>query len=386
QQQAVRAGEGDEVRDELGRDRLARLGLALLAGVTVVGDHGRDPSGRGATQRVQDDEQLHQVLVHRRARRLDHEHVVSAHRVLDLDVDLAVGEMAQARIGQLNVEDLGDPGGQLRVGAAGDELELAPGRGLRPGELDRGLKPPYQLGSESESGDFTGFLRTTLAGTPTAVAPSGTSLVTTEPAPVRDSLPSLTGATSIVSTPTNAPSPISVRFLFLPSKLAVIVPAPMFASTPRSVSPRYETCGTLLPRPTLVRTSSAKLPMCTSSATSVPGRSLANGPQSERSPILASSMYTCGPMWHSAPVWVSPLSTVNGSMTVSWPMVTVESMNVHYGSTAVTPSRMRCSSRRRRSTSVAFARSTRSLIPIASAASSSLTTDTGRRWRKMSVR
>src|SRR5207245_810506 len=185
------------------------------------------PAGRGAAQRVEDDEQLHQVLVDRRARGLDHEHVVAAHRVLDLDVDLAVREVAQAGIGELDVKDLGDTAGELRVGAARDQLQLAPRRSVSPGVLDRGLQPPYQA-----------FLRTTLAGTPTAVAPSGTSLVTTEPAPVRAPLPSLTGATSMVSTPTNAPSPISVRFLLVPSKLAVIVPAPMLASAPRSVSPR----------------------------------------------------------------------------------------------------------------------------------------------------
>src|SRR2546426_12031084 len=73
--------------------------------------------------------------------------------------------------------------------------------------------------------------------------------------------------------------------------------------------------------------------MCTSSPTSVPGRSLANGPQSERSPTLASSIYTCGPMRHSAPIWVAPLRTVNGSITVSWPTVTVASTNVLSGST-----------------------------------------------------
>src|SRR5579864_3079161 len=167
------------------------------------------------------------MLVHGRTRGLDHEHVVAAHRVLDLDVDLPVGEVAQPRIRQLDVEDLRDARGQHRVGAARDELQFAPRRSLGPGVLDRRLQPPDQL-----------FLRTTLAGTPTAVAPSGTSFVTTEPAPVRTPLPSLTGATSIVSTPTKAPSPISVRFLFVPSKLAVIVPAPMLASCPRSVSPR----------------------------------------------------------------------------------------------------------------------------------------------------
>src|SRR5437899_1067528 len=245
QQQPVGAGQRDEVGDQLRGDRLTRLGLAFLAGVAVVRDDRGDSPGRGPAKRVEDDEELHQVLVHRRRRRLDDEHVVAAHRVLDLDVDLAVGEAAQARVGELDVEDLGDAGGQFGVRAAGDELERPPRRGLLPGELDCAgqptdhsvCSPPLSLTlSLSERGEF--FLRITLAGTPTAVAPSGTSFVTTEPAPVRAPLPSLTGATSIVSTPTKAPSPISVRFLRWPSKLAVIVPAPMLASSPTSVSPR----------------------------------------------------------------------------------------------------------------------------------------------------
>ena len=43
---AVRSGLDDEVRDELRRDRNARLVLAVLARVAVVGDDGRDARGR----------------------------------------------------------------------------------------------------------------------------------------------------------------------------------------------------------------------------------------------------------------------------------------------------------------------------------------------------
>src|SRR5207302_5862917 len=96
-------------------------------------------------QGVEDDEQLHQVLVDGRAGRLDHEHVVAAHRVLDLDVDLAVGKMPQAGIGELDVQDLRDPGGQHRVGAPGDELQLTPRRTLGARELHCGLQPTDQL-------------------------------------------------------------------------------------------------------------------------------------------------------------------------------------------------------------------------------------------------
>jgi hypothetical protein len=42
----------------------------------------------------------------------------------------------------------------------------------------------------------------------------------------------------MVSTPMKAPSSITVGFFFWPSKLAVIVPAPMFTPSPTVASPR----------------------------------------------------------------------------------------------------------------------------------------------------
>jgi hypothetical protein len=45
---------------------------------------------------------------------------------------------------------------------------------------------------------------------PTTVAPSGTSLVTTDPAPVRASSPMLIGARRIVSLPIKARAPMAV--------------------------------------------------------------------------------------------------------------------------------------------------------------------------------
>ena len=55
-----------------------------------------------------------------------------------------------------------------------------------------------------------------LVGAATANAPSGTSRVITEPLAVMASSPTRTGATSIVSEPMNARSPISVRCLSTP--------------------------------------------------------------------------------------------------------------------------------------------------------------------------
>ena len=56
---AIGAGRVEQVGDELGGDRLAALGLAVLAGVAVVGAHRGDALGRGPLGRVDHDQLLH---------------------------------------------------------------------------------------------------------------------------------------------------------------------------------------------------------------------------------------------------------------------------------------------------------------------------------------
>ena len=84
-----------EVGDELRGDRRARRDLAVLARVAVVRDDRGDAPRRRAAQRVDHDQELHQVGVRGRARRLEHEAVDAAHVLLDLDADLAVAERAR---------------------------------------------------------------------------------------------------------------------------------------------------------------------------------------------------------------------------------------------------------------------------------------------------
>jgi hypothetical protein len=47
-QHAVGAGDGDQVGDQLGRDRRARAGFAVLAGIAEIGDHSGDAAGAEA--------------------------------------------------------------------------------------------------------------------------------------------------------------------------------------------------------------------------------------------------------------------------------------------------------------------------------------------------
>ena len=114
---------GDQVGDQLGRDRRAGPGFAVLPGVAEIGDHRGDAPRRGAAQRVDDDQQLHQVVVGRKGRRLDDEDVLAADVLLDLDEDLHVGEAPHHRLRQRGGEIGGDRLGELGVGVAGDELD-----------------------------------------------------------------------------------------------------------------------------------------------------------------------------------------------------------------------------------------------------------------------
>ena len=104
-QHAVGAGGGDQIGDQLGRDRRARTRLPVLPGIAEIGQHGGDPLGRRAAQRVDADQQLHQIVVGRIAGRLDHEHVLAADVLVDLDEHLLVGEAAHAGVGQRHLRD-----------------------------------------------------------------------------------------------------------------------------------------------------------------------------------------------------------------------------------------------------------------------------------------
>ena len=121
-QHALDADRLEHVGDDLGADRHARRARpAVLARVAEVGDHGGDAPGRGALQRIDHDQQLHQVVVRRRAGRLHHEDVARAHVLVDLDRHLAVGEAADRRLAQLDAEVGGDLLGQDRVRIPGEQ-------------------------------------------------------------------------------------------------------------------------------------------------------------------------------------------------------------------------------------------------------------------------
>src|SRR6266581_7331464 len=358
---AVRPGQGDDVGHEFGTDGVARLGLFLLAGIAVIRNHSGDAAGRGTPKGIKDDEELHVIFRDRLAGRLDEKDIGAAHAVRDLDVDLAVGEARDPHLVEGLVERVGDLAGKLRVGVAREKLERARLLGrtlgcLRPhidSLADPGLR--YVESSPFRRPRRRSVQPATIFCSERSIArlPAGTSAVITDPAAVYASSPTLTGATRIVSLPTCARSPISVRCLSMPSKFAVTVPAPMLALAPTSLSSTALKCAIAVPAPMCEFLISAWVPTRTPSSSTLPGRSRLNGPTwtfcasvdrstcarsiRQASPMIESRICANGPMTQSSPIVDSPEIKLNGRTTVSRPMCTSASINVVAGSVMVTP-------------------------------------------------
>ena len=114
-QHAVAAGAGDHVGDELGRDRRAARRAAILPGIAEIGHDRRDAPRRRAHERIDHDQQFHQMIVGRVGCRLQDEHILAAHILLDLDEDFLVGEAPYRGSAERNVEISGDGLGQNPV-------------------------------------------------------------------------------------------------------------------------------------------------------------------------------------------------------------------------------------------------------------------------------
>src|SRR5919198_5308201 len=124
-QDAVGAGDLDHVRDQAGRDGDARLILLVGPPVGEVGDDRRHAAGRGALQRVQHDQQLHDAAVDVGVGRLNNENVLLADVLIDLDEDILVAELKDFRLTEVDPQVLADCTRKRGVGAAGEERQIA---------------------------------------------------------------------------------------------------------------------------------------------------------------------------------------------------------------------------------------------------------------------
>ena len=123
-QHPVSAGGGEHIGHQLGGDGIAALGLAVLASIAEIGDHGGDAARAGALAGVDHNEQLHQTVVDGLAGGVDEEHVAAADGLIQGYGGLAVGEALDLRLAQLDADELADLLGQRRVGVAGEDLHV----------------------------------------------------------------------------------------------------------------------------------------------------------------------------------------------------------------------------------------------------------------------
>jgi len=121
-QHAVRSGGGEQVGHELGRDRNAGLIFTILTCVAVERNNRRDALSRGASRSVDHDEQLHQVMVRRWARRLNEEYVVTANVLVDLHEGFAVRETCDRGLAERHADALANRFCESAIRVAGKNL------------------------------------------------------------------------------------------------------------------------------------------------------------------------------------------------------------------------------------------------------------------------
>ena len=143
----VRARDSQQIRDELRRNRDPGPILPVLTGVAIVGNHRVDARRRGPFQRVHHEEQLHQVLVHRRAGGLDHEHVGAPDVVVDLKADLPVAKPVERHGGEGLIEVVRDPADERGVRGPAEDLQIA-GEADAPGRSHQFTPATPQAGAE----------------------------------------------------------------------------------------------------------------------------------------------------------------------------------------------------------------------------------------------
>ena len=83
---------GQNVRDELGRDWLTGLGLAILSRVAEVRYDGIDVMRGVSLRGIGHDQQLHQIFIRRGAGRLKQIDIGSSHALIQRHADLTVGK------------------------------------------------------------------------------------------------------------------------------------------------------------------------------------------------------------------------------------------------------------------------------------------------------
>ena len=168
---AVDARRRQQVGHQSGADRRTRLALAVLPGVAEIWNHGNDRAGGGALERIDHDQQFHQVVIDRRAGGLHDEAIHTPDVLLDLDVDLAIGEAGHVGIAERRLDIAADRLRELAVGIPAEYRQsLEHDRPISPrGTKNKQQEQAARTRQEQEEPDAS------TVGTPTPPAKEGAS-------------------------------------------------------------------------------------------------------------------------------------------------------------------------------------------------------------------
>ncbi|MMZ59881.1 hypothetical protein D1872_219400 [compost metagenome] len=120
----MRSGFLDQIRNQLGCNRIAGAGLPVLTGITVVRNDHVDALGRSPFQSIYHHQKLHQIIVDRSASGLYHINVAAANAFGQLDLNFAVTEARRLRVSHRNSDVIGNLVSQLGIGVTGEDLQF----------------------------------------------------------------------------------------------------------------------------------------------------------------------------------------------------------------------------------------------------------------------
>ena len=81
-------------------------------------------AGGGAAQRINHQDQFHDVVVGGRAGGLQHENVLAADVLVDFDRDFAVAELTDRGVAEAIVESFGNLAGKFGIGVPGENHQF----------------------------------------------------------------------------------------------------------------------------------------------------------------------------------------------------------------------------------------------------------------------
>ena len=114
----------EQVGDETGGDRYARFVLFVGPGIGVVGQHRRDSAGARMLDGIDHDEELHDPLVYRRARRLDDIDILATDAFGDFDLDILIRELDYFASSKLDLRAAADRFRKRDIGIPRKNLQL----------------------------------------------------------------------------------------------------------------------------------------------------------------------------------------------------------------------------------------------------------------------